>query len=172
MVILAYFSHLFKYGIFQLDMAKTHKPNWRSVLLIPAVFMIVVSGAFIWGVYRLTIVDPSVFLEQPVSTAPSVEDYRASAVKVMEPFFVQISVYDEPGEEITTDRLSSELVLRVQSEMIAMIVPVSEREAHLSFVLLLDQWERVWSVSSLDSKRATLSAQQAIDKYPWIQGAQ
>ena len=150
-------------------MAKTHKINWQSVLLIPAVFMIVVSGAVIWGTYRLTIVYPSDFPEHPALTVPATEEYRASAISVMEPFLGYVSIYG-PEEEVVPDWQLTELIFQVQDEMVRMIVPASEWEAHLSFVLLLDKRQRALSGSRLDGQRAVLTAQQTVDKYPWIKG--
>jgi hypothetical protein len=159
-------------------MSKRHQINWRFVLVFPAIFLIIVSIGFIYGLTRLNV--PSSALpadltvssvpsdeESAASTAPTVAEYRDAAVRALQPFLGVVS----ENEEATTVSADQAARLKVEDSVQAMLsltVPASEREFHLSAVLLMEQWKRALSGSSLDARRAIASAEDWLEDNYWL----
>ena len=99
--------------------------------------------------------------------APTVAEYRAEARTVLSPFLEQAANMTE--EDIGSgDAIVLGLVEKTQERLLNMIVPADERDAHLAFVLLLDQWKRALKGSAADIARVGDSTSGTVDAYPWV----
>lgn len=98
---------------------------------------------------------------------PTVIEYRTDVASVMTPFLVQAEsiktnkVTDDAGEAII------DLANLTQDRLLRMRVPGSEREAHLSFVILLDQWKQAVK-SGGDLVGVLQRTQKITDEHRWI----
>lgn len=121
-----------------------------SEFLVLGIFAAVIAAGFgfaAWTAYRSEVLQN----ETPVEAeAPTVEGYRAEARSVMVPFLDQVSVLenDSLSDQVSESLLT--LASTIQERLLRMRVPSSERDAHLSFVTLIDRWRQMIS-SSEDS---------------------
>lgn len=158
-------------------MSKRHQINWRFVLVYPAIFLLVVSVGFIYGLTRLNVpssawpagltASPSPDEEPAAVAAPTVPEYRDAAARALQPF---LAVAFEKGESDPVEA-DEQARLRVEDSVQAMLdltVPASEREFHLSAVLLMEQWKRALSGSSLDARRVNASTEQFLEDNDWL----
>jgi hypothetical protein len=152
-------------------MWKRHQPNWRTIALYPAVFVIIVSGLYLYGMSQARYTTPPRI--QPAASveisAPSAADYRQQVRLILEPFFELVASYPAAAG-VSADPVLAQVVAGWQQELLALTVPAAEREAHLSAVLLLDQWQRALNGSPLDGGRALASVDQLLSDYPWLIG--
>ncbi len=121
--------------------------------------------------YGLLIIVLDANLTEPKQSAvlqvPTVIEYRAEAGTVMAPFLGQIetlqmgAITEDAGEAI------ADLAGRTQDRLLRMRVPSSERDAHLSFVILLDQWKRAVNVEG-DISGVLRRTNELVEKYRWI----
>lgn len=102
------------------------------------------------------------------AVAPTTEEYRASATAVMAPFLAQAKSM-VPGDFGDIDAATFRVVVDdVQAKLLALRVPGDHRDAHLSFVLLLDRWKRAFDGGETVRETAVLQLQDALVAYPWI----
>lgn len=152
-------------------MWKRHQPNWRTIALYPAVFVIVVSGLYLYGMSQARYTSPPRINQSAETTvtvsAPSVSEYRQQVQLGLEPFFALAASYPD-NADVSPDPILSETIRGWQQRLLALRVPSAEREAHLSVVLLLDQWRRALDGSVLDGNRALATVDQLVADYPWM----
>lgn len=81
--------------------------------------------------------------------APTMAEYESEAREVLAPFFRQ-ALQMRP-EDLTGDTGAMlQLVQKTQDRLLRVRVPKEYRDAHLGFVLLLDQWKRALTGSAPD----------------------
>jgi hypothetical protein len=107
-----------------------------------------------------------------VTAAPTSDEYRAQAADVLSPFVSQVSAmapsdFGRAGTEMTA------FAAKTQEALLALRVPGELREAHLSFVLLLDQWKRALSAAGTEADRAVAveRTRSLLVTYPWLVAA-
>jgi hypothetical protein len=106
--------------------------------------------------------------EEATMQAPSVDGYRQEAHDVLSPFVNQALEMDK--EELGgSDPLFLELTTRTQERLLRLRVPKEERDSHLTFVLLLDQWKRALEGSSPDRAVVLEGTTRVVAAHPWIQ---
>lgn len=106
-------------------------------------------------------------VEQPVLVAPTRAEYRAETVGVMADFWEQ-SARMTRDDVRNVDPRFLEIVTKTQERLLRVRVPKDERDAHLSFVLLLDQWKRALGGSVADQEKVFEKTETVLVEYPWI----
>lgn len=140
-----------------------------SELTVLGIFAGVAFAGIIFGIVSV-LVPPSslpILFDQEVVTAPTVEEYQGEVRGIMTPVIAQIESLDparldDAGEEFVT------LIEKTQDRMLDVIVPSSMREAHLSFVLLLQQWGRAADGSYGDRKVVQARTADVLEAHAWI----
>ncbi|MEA3248968.1 MAG: hypothetical protein U9Q03_01265 [Patescibacteria group bacterium] len=105
---------------------------------------------------------------EPLVTAPPVGEYRAEARAVVAPFLGQAAVISQVVVPEGADRVMGDLVDMTQERLLGMTVPATERDAHLSMVILLDQWRRALSGTELDMAGVATRTDGLLADYPWL----
>jgi hypothetical protein len=103
----------------------------------------------------------------PVPVAPTQEEYRTEAVAVMADFWQQSANVTAEGLRNPDPRFV-EIVTKTQERLLRVRVPKEDRDAHLTFVLLLDQWKRALNGSTLDQERVFEKSETVRTANPWI----
>ncbi|MEY4744154.1 MAG: hypothetical protein RL272_99 [Candidatus Parcubacteria bacterium] len=104
---------------------------------------------------------------QPV-VAPTESEYQSEASDVLSPFFRQAAQMQ--AEDLTGDTGALlQLVQKTQDRLLRVRVPKEYRDAHLSFVLLLDQWKRALAGSAPDRKVVLDKTRELMAANPWLQ---
>ena len=62
----------------------------------------------------------------------------------------------------------TDLIEMTQSRLLGMTVPASERDAHLSIVILLDQWRVALSGTQMDISGVVGRTDGLLFDYPWL----
>lgn len=130
----------------------------RRVLIneftILGVFIAVVVFGLLYGV--LLAVTGTLFPDvrgafpaaQPV-VAPTMAEYEVEAREVLAPFFTQ-ALQMAPADFAGDTGAMLQLVQKTQDRLLRVRVPKEYQDAHLGFVLLLDQWKRALAGSGPD----------------------
>ncbi len=102
------------------------------------------------------------------SSAQTPDEYRQASREIVRPFFDQVSQLTPEGIEAGGADLAN-LASKTQERLLRMQhIPASEREAHLSLVLLLDKWNRAGQGSIADQTDVLAKTQELLTTYPWI----
>lgn len=148
----------------------TQRHRWLSQAAVVGVFFAVIAIGLIYAVFHLQVVRapssalPEAFKPPP---PPTIEGYQAEVLSVFGPFMQQ-------AVNINTQNLSSmdpvfaSLIEKTQDSLLRVRVPASEREAHLSFVMLLDQWKRAVGGSRADQDRVSQATRGVAAANPWL----
>lgn len=104
---------------------------------------------------------------QPV-VAPTMAEYESEAREVLAPFFRQ-ALQTRP-EDLTGDTGAMlQLVQKTQDRLLRVRVPKEYRDAHLGFVLLLDQWKRALTGSAPDRAAVLDKTREQGTANAWLQ---
>lgn len=99
--------------------------------------------------------------------APSQEEYRAETADVMADFWEQSSRMTRDDLKVPDPRFV-DIVEKTQERLLRVRVPKDGRDAHLSFVLLLDQWKRALGGSAADQEKVFDKSEDVLTENPWI----
>ncbi len=103
----------------------------------------------------------------PAVVAPTTEAYQKETRDVMTPFLRQAA--NVQVQNFSADIPSMlELVTKTQELMLRVRVPKDSREAHLSFVLLLDQWKRALAGSKSDQAAVLAKTPELVAAHSWV----
>ncbi len=116
------------------------------------------------GLSRADILPPSV--PAPL-VAPTQEEYRAETSGVMADFWEQSSRMTRADVKAPDPRFV-DIVEKTQERLLRVRVPKDDRDAHLSFVLLLDQWKRALSGSVADQEKVFEKSEAVLTANPWV----
>ena len=105
---------------------------------------------------------------KPIVLAPTAADYRVEARAVVGPFLGQAAVIGQGVSPEGAEELMGELVDMTQERLLGMTVPATERDAHLSMVILLDQWRRALDGTDLDMSGVVSRTDDLLVDYPWL----
>ncbi|MFH2062529.1 MAG: hypothetical protein ABIJ46_00025 [bacterium] len=150
-------------------MKHENRNNSSRFLAVGFFAVLVVAGLSygIWSAYRSAGSRANQTIEV---SAPTVEEYRSEASVVVAPFLEQMSALPD-GElsDQTNDSLLS-LAATTQERLLRMTVPGSERDAHLSFVTLIDRWRRIADGQDGDRESIRQQATDLLIRYDWLKG--
>ncbi len=140
-----------------------------SEFTVLGIFTGVVFVGIIFGVVSV-LLPPSplpIPFNKEVVIAPTVEEYQSEVRGIMTPVIAQIESLDptrldDAGQEFVI------LIKKTQGRMLDVIVPSSMREAHFSFVLLLQQWGRAADGSYGDRKVVQARTADVLEAHAWI----
>lgn len=145
------------------------KQNWFSEFMVLGVFAGVVFVGFIFGAVSLLAPSSShtASPDEVVETAPTVEEYQGEVGGILIPFVDQVEsldpmLLDDAGQEFVI------LIKKTHARMLGVIVPASMRDAHMAFVLLLEQWKRAAEGSDGDRKVVQGHTTDVLDEHAWI----
>jgi hypothetical protein len=116
------------------------------------------------GMTRADLVPP---VEPPPLVAPLRDDYRAETVGVMADFWEQ-SAKMTRADLRDLDPRFVDIITKTQERLLRVRVPREERDAHLSFVLLLDQWKRALDGSVADQEKVFEKSEAVLTANPWV----
>lgn len=116
------------------------------------------------GLSHGDIIPPSV--PAPV-VAPTREEYRTETVGVMADFWEQSARMTREDLRVPDPRFV-DIVGKTQERLLRVRVPREERDAHLAFVLLLDQWKRALDGSAADQEKVFEKTEAVLTENPWI----
>lgn len=146
------------------------KRQFFSEFTVLGVFTGVVLVGFFFGAISVLISSPSspLSFDEEVATAPTVEEYQEEVRGILTPFVEQVDSLDpmrleDAGQEFAI------LIKKTQDRMFEVIVPSSMRDAHLAFVLLLQQWGRAADGSYGDRKVVQMRTADVLKTHPWIE---
>ena len=147
----------------------THRHKWLNELTVVAVFFAIVAIGLIVTLFSLDLVPESSLQGDVVQArkAPTVEEYRSEARDVLSPFLEQARMIGS-DQAAYDETVFLGLVDKTQERLLRLIVPVQGQEAHLSFVLLLEQWRRAINGSVSDQAQAPDNTQKVIAANPWL----
>lgn len=111
---------------------------------------------------------PSAELITLPTTAPTVIEYRTEAQAVLEPFLLQIKSIPADTLSPETATAIADLATLTQDRLLRMRVPGDEREAHLSLVVILDQWKIAVRGSETDLLGVIERTTKLVEKYRWV----
>jgi hypothetical protein len=130
-------------------MPTPHK-KWPNELTVVAVFFAVIAIGLVYALFHLTVTSaPGGFQAPPAVKAPTLGEYRSETKSVLAPFLAQAAAI-RPEQIGPSATVFKDLVVKTQERLLRVRVPAEAREAHLSFVLLLEQWKRALQGSSAD----------------------
>jgi len=132
------------------------------------VFVIVAFAGLIVGAVSIVTQAQEARNPEPVATAPSASEYRSQARAVFEPFLTQVRIIGEGTLPTGAGAVMSNLVDLTQERLLGMTVPTTERDAHLSMVILLDQWRRAIEGTQTDLAGVVSRTDSLLEDYPWI----
>lgn len=144
---------------------KEHLFNEFTIL---GAFVVVALSGLIVGSISLIIQANAERDSAPEATAPTARDYRAEAKAVITPFLGQAAVISQGVFPEGTDTAMSDLVDLTQERLLGLTVPASEREVHLSMVILLDQWRRALNGTDRDMAGVIARTDKLLIDYPWL----
>ncbi len=104
----------------------------------------------------------------PTVQAPTSEEYRVEARSVVMPFLSQAAVISANPMPEGASETMSDLVDLTQERLLGMTVPASERDVHLSMVILLDQWRRALNGTDADLSGVIDRTDGLLKDYPWL----
>jgi len=147
----------------------THQRKWLSEMTVVAVFFAVIAIGLVYALFHLTASPSPSTLQvvQPPVKAPTLSEYRSETKSVLAPFLAQASAVT-PEQLETADPVFKDLVVKTQERLLRILVPAEARQAHLSFVLLLDQWKRALMGSSSDQARVVDMTAKVTSANPWL----
>ncbi len=148
---------------------KKHRNPWVNQLTVLGVFFAVVLVGLIYGLANMDLsgLGSGTNASAPVAPPPTVDEYRSSAEQILSPFLTQASKMTGP-DLASPDPVMVDLVQKTQELLLRLKVPKEEKEAHLSFVLLLDQWRRALSGSVADQQSVFDNTHAVISQNPWL----
>ncbi len=146
---------------------KNKHDHWLNQLTVLGVFFAVVLIGLIYGLLNMDLTGLQQPLSAPVQPAPTVEQYQADAEEILSPFLVQASKMTA-ADLASADPVLIDLVQKTQERLLRLRVPKEEKEAHLSFVLLLDQWRRALSGSSADQGSVLDNTHAVVSQNAWL----
>jgi len=135
---------------------------------ILGVFVIIAMAGLIVGAVSIATQSQEVRDPEPVVSGPTASEYRAQASAVFEPFLTQVRIIGDGTLPDGAGSVMSDLVNLTQERLLGMTVPSSERDAHLSMVILLDQWRRAIEGTQMDVAGVVLRTESLLEDYPWI----
>jgi len=146
----------------------THRHKWLNELAVVAVFFAIVAIGLIYAIFNLDLA-PSASPGEVVwaPKAPTLDEYRGEARTVLGPFLEQAAVAD-PDQLVETETVFKSLVDKTQERLLRLRVPAEAREAHLSFVLLLEQWRRALGGSAADQAKVSGMTEKVTAANPWL----
>jgi len=103
-----------------------------------------------------------------VVTAPTLIEYRTEARAVLAPFLSQAETVDSEALTEEAQIALVDLASRTQERLLRIRVPASEREAHLSFVVVLDQWKNALAGTSDDLEGVLDRTALLVQKHRWV----
>jgi hypothetical protein len=136
---------------------------------LSGIVILVVIGLFAIG-YGSFMVLKSIAPEKEDSlilSPPTVIEYRTEAGSVLEPFLGQVEALSHGDISDDAGSALAELAARTQERLLRMRVPSSERDAHLTFVILLDQWQ-IAADSGGDIVPVLQRTNEAVESYRWV----
>lgn len=138
-----------------------------SEFTVLGIFTGVALVGIVFGIVSVLVPLPPISFDQELVIAPTVEEYQGEVRGIMTPVIAQIESLDparldDAGREFVT------LLKKTQGRMLDVIVPSSMREAHLAFVLLLQQWERAADGSNGDRKVVQARTTDVLKAHAWI----
>jgi len=146
-----------------------HSHKWFNEMAVVAVFFLVVAAGLFYALFHLEIGPAAPTVNQPlaISSAPTVSAYEHEADTVLAPFLEQAAKVGQ-AELASGDQDLLDLIGKTQDRLLRMIVPAERKDAHLKFVLLLEQWRRALNGSAADQKQVLASTQQVLADNPWL----
>jgi uncharacterized membrane protein len=148
-------------------MRKKEKHLLNEFTVLGSFAAVVLAGLAI-GAVSLIANPPKQLIETAVPAGPSVSDYRSEVRQILMPFLQQVVVIEETGLPEGASETLSNMVSLTQERMLDLTVPAGEREAHLSMVILLDQWTRALSGVNSDLSGVISRTSRLMLKYPWL----
>lgn len=144
-----------------------HKhPNELTVV---AVFFAVIIIGSVYAILNITLAPDAATSQNkaPAVKPPTLAEYRGEAKVAFGPFLEQAAVFraDQFG---AADQVFIDLIDKTQERLLRIRVPAGAREAHLSFVMLLDQWRRAFRGSGADRSLVSDSTSRVIAANPWL----
>jgi len=142
-----------------------------SEFLVFGLFSAVIAaglGFAVWTAYRSEVLQNETSVE---AEAPTVEGYRAEARSVMVPFLDQVNVLEEGNLSDQVSESMLALSATIQERLLRMRVPGSERDAHLSFVTLIDRWRQTINPDENSGEDIESLRQQTSDlsvRFSWL----
>ena len=133
------------------------------------VFIAIAMAGILYGlvVTMVSKAETAAYVPPPAPKAPTEEQYQAEARDVLTPFLTQTLSIEE-RDLAAPDPLVLELASKTQERLLRVRVPKQYREAHLVFVLLLDQWKRALSGSHADQEVVIDKTGEVLVSYPWV----
>ena len=137
----------------------------QNGLAISAVFFLVVAAGLAYGLFNL---DTVATTPGPQPAAVMTEDQnREEARSILGPFISQASGMSARSVD-SVGPIFSDLVAKTQDRLLRLRVPRDARDAHLSFVLLLDRWKRALDGSLSDKNKAIEQTATVLAAHPWL----
>jgi len=138
---------------------------------VVAAFFVVIAIGLTYAVFHLQMVPmntTSVPEALKLPPPPTVEEYQQEVRSVFGPFLQQ-AVNVNSQNLAAVDSVFTDLVVKTQDRLLRVRVPSkSEQPAHLSFVLLLEQWKRALGGSRADQDQVSRATQEVLAASPWL----
>jgi hypothetical protein len=100
--------------------------------------------------------------------APTLIEYRTETRTVVSPFLNQATTVDSENLSDEARAAMLDLITATQERLLRIRVPGSEREAHLAFVILLDQWSQALGGSAAEVESVLDRTVETVQRYRWI----
>lgn len=149
----------------------TKHNRWLSQAAVVGVFFAVIAIGLIYAVFNMKVVSaPRTSLPAALRLPPplTVSAYQAEAKSVFGPFMQQ-ALRIGPADPAYADPVFSSLIQKTEDSLLRMErLPSSVRDAHLSFVMLLEKWKRAVGGSRADQEQLARATRAVADANPWL----
>jgi hypothetical protein len=130
--------------------------------------VVAISGIFIGAISALTVEATTDAIVVPDVTAPTIIEYRTETRSVIAPFLKQIESVQAGSLAAEAADAIADLAARTQDRLLRVRVPGSERDAHLSLVIILDEWRTAARGSEADVTGVLERTAKLLSDYRWI----
>ncbi|MFH1047769.1 MAG: hypothetical protein V1738_05695 [Patescibacteria group bacterium] len=146
---------------------KLEKAKFNAFIAL-GVFALVALAGLVGGIFYIWFgAEPTVGQDVPAVTVPTVIEYRTEAGSVLAPFLGQVMELSGGVLSVEASEALADLAKITQERLLRIRVPGAEKAAHLSFVLLLDQWSDTISAGN-DTTAVLARTNQLIVEYRWV----
>ena len=145
------------------------KDKWLNEFTVLGVFIAVSLGGLLFGGFMAVFdsIEPAKLLVPVIAPAPTEAEYQQEVRRVMRGFMSQYWLLTEDDFDSVSEPLRN-LVGVTQDRLIGVRVPASERDTHLSLVLLMDQWKRALNSSAANYHSVLLNTDAFLELHPWL----
>jgi hypothetical protein len=146
------------------------RKKWWSEFVVLGVFAAVVIAGLLYALVIVVVVGKDGAVETDIAlppVPPTAEEYRSGARDVLVPFLDQADLMTE-ADVASAGPVVDDFVEKTQERLLRLRVPKEYRDAHLTFVLLLDQWRRALAGSEPDRAVVLAKTRAVVETYPWV----